>query len=226
MSAGTAGPSAPGAPRVRSALRPPKGLAAALTVLLGLCAATRLLAAAAGVYRYRALDSFAEVMGLGHSAALLSMAISLVMLAMVPTAVVFIVWFHRVRVNAGMCAPGRFRVGAGWAIGVWFVPVLGWTVLPCLTALKVWAISASRLPGEAAPASPAPVFAWAGAFGAAMLASGGAGLLAADATTGAAMRENALLSAGSDLLYAVAAVLALLFVRRLSAMQSAMQSAG
>ncbi|MBT2450592.1 hypothetical protein J7F03_26655 [Streptomyces sp. ISL-43] len=46
-----------------------------------------------------------------------------------------------------------------------------------MIALKVWAASASRLPGKDALASPAPVIAWAGAFGAAMLVSGGAGLV-------------------------------------------------
>lgn len=221
MSTATARPSPPGAPQARSPLRSLRGLATALTVLLGLCAATRLLAAAAGVYRYRALDSFAEVMGLGHSRTLLSMAMSLVLLATIPTAVVFIVWFHRVRVNAGVYAPGSFRGGAGWAIGVWFIPVLGWTVLPCLIAAKVWKASASRLPGRAAAASPAPVFAWAGGLGAAMLASGAASWFADGGTSQGALREAALLGAGSDLVYAAAAGLAVLFVRRLSALQSA-----
>ncbi|MFD9302829.1 DUF4328 domain-containing protein [Streptomyces sp. NPDC060048] len=209
-----------GAPPARSLLRSPKGLATALTVLLGLCAATRLLAVAAGLNRYRALDSFAEFMGLGRSMTWVTMATSLVMLAMLPTAVVFIIWFHRVRVNAGVYAQGKFRGGAGWAIGVWFIPALGWTVLPCMIAQKVWATTASRLPGKAALASPAPVFAWAGAFAAAMLVSLGAGRFAAGATTQSAVREAVLLAAASDLLYAVAAGLAVLFVRRLSAMQS------
>ncbi|WP_371618974.1 DUF4328 domain-containing protein [Streptomyces sp. NBC_00454] len=221
MSAGTARLSPLGAPPARSLLRSPKGLATALTVLLGLCAATRLLAVAAGVNRYRALDGFEEAVGLGHSGNLLMIATSLVLLAMIPTAVVFIVWFHRVRVNAGVYAQGTFRGGAGWAIGVWFIPVLGWTVLPCLIAVKVWAASASRLPGKAALTSFGPVYAWAGALGAAMLASGGAGVFARGAATRDAVREAALLAAASDLVYAVAAGLAILFVRRLSAMQSA-----
>ncbi|WP_327256296.1 DUF4328 domain-containing protein [Streptomyces sp. NBC_01244] len=210
-----------GAPPARSLLRSPKGLATALTVLLGLCGLTRLLAAAAGVNRYRTLDSFGPSTGLGHPGTLLTISMSLVMMAMLPTAVVFIVWFHRVRVNAGVYARGAFGGGAGWAIGVWFIPVVGWTVLPCLMAMKVWSTSASRLPGKAALTSPAPVFVWAGTFGAAMLASGGAGWFAGEATGDDAAGDAILLAAGSDLVYAVAAVSAVLFVRRLSALQSA-----
>lgn len=218
MSAGTARLSPLGAPPARSLLRSPKGLATALTVLLGLCAGTRLLAAAAGVYRYRTLDSFGLSTGLGHPGTVLAISMSLVMMAMLPTAVVFIVWFHRVRVNAGVYARGAIRGGAGWAIGVWFIPLVGWTVLPCLIAVQVWQASASRLPGKAALTSPAPVFAWAGAFGAAMLASGGANWFAGGA---AAQGAATLYGAASDLVYAVAAVFAILFVRRLSALQSA-----
>lgn len=221
MSVGSAGLSPPGAPPARSLLGSPKGLATALTVLLGLCALTRLLAVAAGVNRYFALDDFTEPVGLGHSGTLISMAMSLVLMAMIPTAVVFIVWFRRVRVNAGVYARGAFRGGAGWAVGVWFIPVVGWTVLPCLIAMKVWAASASRLPGKAALTSPAPVFAWAGTFAAAMLASGGASWSAGRALSDDAMRDAVLLGVASDLIYAVAAVAAVLFVRRLSALQSA-----
>ncbi|MET9851571.1 DUF4328 domain-containing protein [Streptomyces sp. NPDC006450] len=221
MSAGTAGLSPLGAPPARTLLRSPTALATALTVLFGLCVLTRLLAVAAGVNRYAAIDDFAEPVGPGSSGTLLSMAMSLVMTAMLPTAVVFIVWFHRVRVNAGVYARGAFRTGAGWAIGIWFVPVVGWTVLPCLIAAKVWATSAARLPGRAALTSPAPVFAWAGTFGAAMLASGGASWFAGRATSDDSLRDAVLLGVAADLLYAVAAVAAGLFVRRLSAMQSA-----
>lgn len=221
MSAGTARLSPLGTPPARTLLRSPKGLATALTVLLGLCALTRLIAVAAGVNRYLTLDSYGLSTGLGHPGTLLSISMSLVLMAMIPTAVVFVVWFHRVRVNAGVYARGAFRAGAGWAIGVWFVPVVGWTVLPCLIAAKVWATSAARLPGKAALTSPAPVFAWAGSFGAAMLASGGASWFAGRVTSNEAWRDAFLLGVASDLIYVVAAVAAVLFVRRLSAMQSA-----
>lgn len=45
------------------------------------------------------------------------------MLALLATATVFIVWFHRVRTNAGVFAPDLQSRGAGWAIGGWFIPI-------------------------------------------------------------------------------------------------------
>ncbi|MGW7437043.1 DUF4328 domain-containing protein [Streptomyces sp. NPDC054849] len=229
MSFGTSSLPPLGAPPVRRAFRSPKGLATALTVLLGLCATTRLLSLGAGVNRYLVMDTAVEggVADPDPSWRLYSMALSLALLAMAATAVVFVVWFHRVRVNAGAFAPGMFGRGmfgrsTGWAIGVWFIPLVGWTVLPYMIAVNVWAASASRLPGAAsAPVSAAPVTAWVGSFGAAMLVSLASNQVADSATTGAALRDAVLVGAASDLLYAVAAGLAVLFVRRLSAMQSA-----
>ncbi|WP_329376825.1 DUF4328 domain-containing protein [Streptomyces sp. NBC_01351] len=223
MSFGTAKLPPLGAPPVRSLLRSPKGLATALTVLLGLCAATRVGAVAAGYNRYLALDALgtSPLVDAGPGWALYSGSTGLILLAMLPTAVVFVIWFHRVRVNAGVSAPGMFRSGAGWAIGVWFIPVIGWTVLPFLLALKMWAASASRLPGSAgSPVSAAPVTAWAGALGVAMVVSVSANRLGATATTADGMGTSALVGMAADLMFAVAAGLAVVFVRRLSAMQS------
>ncbi|MEV7559661.1 DUF4328 domain-containing protein [Streptomyces sp. NPDC089795] len=213
MSFGTRSLPPLGPPPVRSLLQSPKGLATALTVLLGVCAATRLLMVAAGVNRYAALDGVTDP---DPSWALYSAVMGMAMLSMVPTAVVFIIWFHRVRVNAGVFAPELFRRGAGWAIGVWFIPLVGPTVLAYGIAARVWAAGAAKpaAGGPApAPASPAPVVAWCVAFGAAMVTSLAVGRVA-DA------RASVLVAMASDLLYAVAAVLAVVWVRGLSAMQS------
>ncbi len=43
--------------------------------------------------------------------------------AYVPCAVMFIVWFFRMRRSTGPLAPDRFRNGPGWAIGAWFIPI-------------------------------------------------------------------------------------------------------
>ncbi|MFG2227460.1 DUF4328 domain-containing protein [Streptomyces sp. NPDC048644] len=54
----------------------------------------------------------------------------------VATAVVFIVWFHRARVNAGVFAPNCHAMKHGWAIWGWVVPVVnlwspgGWPSSP------------------------------------------------------------------------------------------------
>ncbi|MFE7762711.1 DUF4328 domain-containing protein [Streptomyces sp. NPDC057438] len=53
------------------------------------------------------------------------------------TIVVFLVWFHRVRVNAEVFAPFGHRKKRGWAIGGWFVPVVNlW--FPRRIAVDCW----------------------------------------------------------------------------------------
>ncbi|MGW7328989.1 DUF4328 domain-containing protein [Streptomyces sp. NPDC054840] len=211
MSFGTRSLPPLGPPPVRSLLRSPKGLATGLTALLGVCAATRVLMVAAGAHRYGALDGTTDP---DPSWMLYSAAMGMALLPMVPTAVVFIIWFHRVRVNAGVFAPELFRRGAGWSIGIWFIPLVGPTVLAYGIATRVWTASVSTPARRAAaPASAAPVTAWCGTFGAAMLASLAAGRVAEP-------RTSVLVGMASDLLYVAAGVLAVVWVRRLSAMQS------
>ncbi|MFF4156347.1 DUF4328 domain-containing protein [Streptomyces sp. NPDC001678] len=57
-------------------------------------------------------DSFADAMTV------------LSFLGMVATAVVWVIWFRRVRLNAEVFAPGTHRFGSGWAVGSWFTPVV------------------------------------------------------------------------------------------------------
>ncbi|MET7621874.1 DUF4328 domain-containing protein [Streptomyces sp. NPDC005408] len=56
------------------------------------------------------------------------------------TAVVFIIWFHRVRANAEEFAPDLQRRRPGWAIGGWFVPI-GNFYIPRAIATDIWAAS-------------------------------------------------------------------------------------
>ncbi|MFJ9591211.1 DUF4328 domain-containing protein [Streptomyces virginiae] len=61
------------------------------------------------------------------------------LLTVVVCAVVFIMWFHRIRLRAGMLAPTAFRQGPGWAIGGWFVPLVClW--LPYRIANEAWTV--------------------------------------------------------------------------------------
>ncbi|KOU17731.1 hypothetical protein ADK52_31435 [Streptomyces sp. WM6372] len=198
-------------------LRSPRALALALTVLLGVCAATRLLLLAADADGYLALDGARDA---DPSGRLFAVATSLSLLAMLPTAVVFVVWFHRVRVNAGVFAPELFRRGPGWAIGIWFIPFVGCTFLAYGIATSVWAASARKSPRAAAPVSAAPVTAWSVSFGAAMLASLVSSRMGAAAEAQAGLRAAALVAMASDLLFVVAAGFAVVFVRKVSAMQA------
>ncbi|WP_327134358.1 DUF4328 domain-containing protein [Streptomyces sp. NBC_01343] len=217
MSFGTRSLPPLGAPPARSLLRSPRALASALTVLLGVCAATRLLLFAADAGWYQALDGARDA---DPSGRLFAVATSLSLLAMVPTAVVFVVWFHRVRVNAGVFAPELFRRGPGWAIGIWFIPFVGCTFLAYGIATGVWAASAPKSPRAAAPVSAAPVTAWSVSFGAAMLASLVSSRMGAAAEAPAGLRAAALVAMASDLLFVVAAGFAVVFVRKVSTMQA------
>ncbi|MER7584492.1 DUF4328 domain-containing protein [Kitasatospora sp. NPDC097691] len=61
---------------------------------------------------FEALDSAARTLN--------SVYISLAL----ATAVVFIVWFYRIRKNAELLLPNGHRLGRGWVIGAWFTPVV------------------------------------------------------------------------------------------------------
>ncbi|MFE0688549.1 protein kinase [Streptomyces xiamenensis] len=54
--------------------------------------------------------------------------------------VVWLVWFHRVRHNAEIFAPGQIRYGKGMAIGSWFIPI-GMFFLPRGIARDIWRAS-------------------------------------------------------------------------------------
>ncbi|MET7357378.1 DUF4328 domain-containing protein [Streptomyces sp. NPDC005562] len=63
--------------------------------------------------------------------------------ALLATCVVFLVWFHRVRVNAEVFEPFIHRKTRGWAVGGWFVPVANlW--FPRRIALDIWDASGPR----------------------------------------------------------------------------------
>ncbi|MGW7077130.1 DUF4328 domain-containing protein [Streptomyces sp. NPDC054866] len=63
--------------------------------------------------------------------------------ALVATCVVFLCWFHRVRVNAEVFEPYIHTKTRGWTVGSWFVPVVNlW--FPRRIALDIWDASGDR----------------------------------------------------------------------------------
>ncbi|MEV2255846.1 DUF4328 domain-containing protein [Streptomyces sp. NPDC050147] len=63
--------------------------------------------------------------------------------ALVATCAVFLCWFHRVRVNAEVFEPYIHSKTRGWAVGGWFVPVVNlW--FPRRIALDIWDASGER----------------------------------------------------------------------------------
>ncbi|MEU9015650.1 DUF4328 domain-containing protein [Streptomyces sp. NPDC048479] len=132
----------PGRPAERrpGVLRSPVGLSYAVVALL--C-----IVVAADVFSLFAAAGLRNLMGTAYSVTALEQALSVTDAAGVvqgvaqfATAVVFIIWFHRVRANADEFAPDLQRRGRGWAIGGWFVPI-GNFYLPRAIAADIWAAS-------------------------------------------------------------------------------------
>ncbi|MFJ8623648.1 DUF4328 domain-containing protein [Kitasatospora sp. NPDC093550] len=134
------------APGWAAALRPANGLAAAVHVLLGLNAVLAAVVVADDVWADVLLgglrDGTGDVgpedfdavrsMARGVNGIFLPLALA--------TAVVFIVWFHRIRENADLLLPKGHRHGRGWTIGAWFTPVALW--FPWQLMVDCWRASA------------------------------------------------------------------------------------
>jgi hypothetical protein len=57
--------------------------------------------------------------------------------AMILTAIVFLVFFHRAYSNLALLAPAERRYTPGWAVGSWFIPIL-WLFRPKQIANDIW----------------------------------------------------------------------------------------
>ncbi|WP_265564771.1 DUF4328 domain-containing protein [Streptomyces hygroscopicus] len=201
-------------------LRSAKSLAAAVSILLGVAAAVDIFAVRAGVGLYGHLGSALTGQAV-HDAHVLDAAGKAQIGAVLVTGVVFITWLYRVRVNAEYFAQDVCTMARGWAIGAWFVPV-GNLWLPYRVASEIWQASAQNAPdGSWRTISKALVTAWwTLAITSAVIGRAGS-ILTDSAITLAGLRHAVALTALGDLLNAVAAVLAIVFVRRLTRMQQA-----
>jgi hypothetical protein len=151
-------------------------------------------------------------------------AISLVViLVLVYTAVVFIVWLYRARKNLVTWGIQGLGWGPGWAIGGWFIPLAN-LVIPKLVVDTVW--SGSRLPHTehvARRSSNALIWSWWLCF------------LVGNFTTNMAARKQFTqddtvaeivgYNTPSTVLMLLAAVLAIVLVRRVTRMQEQRQVA-
>ncbi|MFC9270923.1 DUF4328 domain-containing protein [Streptomyces zhihengii] len=217
----------PPAPGTYQPLRSPVGLGLAAVILLGVVAVTDIVAALAAFNIRRVVTAmsdggflavgqedadFADMMMAGASGAQL--------LALLATVPVFIVWFHRVRANAGLFAPDRFTRGTGWAIGGWFIPI-AFLWIPRGVAAETWRASRTdpHAPDDHERATLLNV--WWGLFVAAWIAT-----RFADRRYERAESLHEIVSAADFVVLAclldiVAAVVAALFVHRLTRMQHA-----
>ncbi|MEV8230940.1 DUF4328 domain-containing protein [Streptomyces sp. NPDC079167] len=205
-------------------LRSPLGLSRAVAALLGAVIVSDVVALAAGAH----LRS--EFAGLGgtlpfdpgpaiRAENLYGMAGGLQALALLATAVVFIIWFHRVRVNAEVFDAGLQPMRPGWAIGAWFIP-FGNFWLPRRVAGGVWAASAQTNPdGSWRKVSHAPLDLWWTLWVVATLFSQVASRIYAGSELPSEVRDAVTMVMAADALDVAAAVLAILFVRKLTRMQ-------
>ncbi|WP_031009107.1 DUF4328 domain-containing protein [Streptomyces sp. NRRL F-5727] len=200
-------------------LRNPNGLATAVTVLLGVDVLLCLLNAGTEAWLLAdplaAAEAFAGIEAGGL--ALLTVAFALTGIA---TAVVFVIWFHRVRQNAGVFAPDSQTRSAGWAVGAWFIPLANlW--IPRQIAVEVWRAS-RRDPSAPDGARELTVLnSWWTCFVVGVVLDRLSGSLYDQAETLDALTTAAAWSLAGYAFIVAAGVLAVLFVRRLTSMQHA-----
>lgn len=213
-------------------LRSPQGLATATTVLLGVTGGINLLSVGANAFTLSVMNDVDTDPTRVSSATtdlsdiLTGLAGLLQLLAYLATAVVFLVWFHRVRVNGEIFAAPAFTLARGWAVGWWFIPVAH-LFMPFVTARQIWRASTQLNPdGSPVRVSAAPLTAWWVAWVGASIVGRFSSLLYTGAESPGEMAAAAGVGIGSDLLMVAAAVLAVLFVRRLTALQNTMAAQG
>jgi hypothetical protein len=226
------GPSAPPAPtgpvvqpHGHAWLRSPVGLGKAVAVLLGVVIAADLFAVYAGISMYTVMGSLADD-GLGyggynaligradHADSLYAAAGVAQTATLLATAIFYLVWFLRVRVNAEVFNPFGHTMKRGWAGWGWFVPIVSlW--FPRRIMLDIW--DASSPAGTRA--SHALVNAWWTAWLIALFTSRNDFSTFDHADTTDEIRSGVVQVLVSDVIDIAAAVLAILVVLRLTRMQ-------
>lgn len=125
-------------------LRSPIGLGWAAVAGLGAVIGTDLFAIWAGVVMYDVTgdlvgDGFGAVLGERADRAdlLYTIAGTAQTVALLTTAVLYLCWFHRVRVNAQVFDPSGHSMKGGWAVWGWFVPIVNFW-FPRRITLEIW----------------------------------------------------------------------------------------
>ncbi|NEB18730.1 DUF4328 domain-containing protein [Streptomyces coelicoflavus] len=207
-------------------LRSPVGLARAVTVLLAVVIAADLLIVAASLNMRGLMGEVASggIVDVGENEANradYAMAGSAVLygVAVLATAVVFIIWFHRVRHNAEVFAPDTQSRTPGWAIACWLIPIANLWIPRGIAADILRA--AQPEPHSRVLRHRGLLNAWWGAWVWTMAFDRYASNTYDKAQDPDAIRDATELVIASAAFDVLAAVLAILFVRRLTAAQHA-----
>ncbi|MGW0118110.1 DUF4328 domain-containing protein [Streptomyces sp. NPDC003327] len=201
-------------------LRNPNGLSFAVVSLLGVTVLVDLFSVFATFELQTAVTDFPEddVSALDLALALVTVTGSLQLLALIATATLFLIWFHRVRLNAEVWAGDLQGRKPGWAIGGWFVPIANlW--IPRSVAADIWRGSRAEPSAADRPGELLLLNAWWITFVIDTLVARTAGRVYERAETSEEYVSAANWFFLSDALNITAAVLAILFVRRLTSMQ-------
>lgn len=208
-----------------AALASPVALSKAVNVLLGAVILTDLAALATGGALHSVMGEVAAGQDVSDAefdrADLLYQASAIFQaLAVVATGVVFLVWFHRVRLNAEVFDPQGQRLKRGWTVWGWFVP-FAMLVIPRRIAGDIWDASTPIGPdGTHEPVSYKTLNVWWAAWIISGIASWQATLGMFYAEDTEAVEQAVGLELIADVLDIVAAVLAVLFVRKLTRRQN------
>jgi len=222
---GTVSPWVP-ADRPRPRWREQRSLALAITVLFGAVGVAALARAATLGNRLVVLDhptGFDFVSRASDADALVTVADVVLGLAILGLAPCFIVWLWRAAKNQQALGRAPERLGSGWAVGGWFIPLANF-VIPVLVVQDLWRGSDVEIAADDPRWRIADrswlVGWWWGLFLVPVVA--GAGADAADLGTRVSeLRGQNLLALVSMLALSAATVLGALVVHRLGARQEA-----
>ncbi|MEE1941156.1 DUF4328 domain-containing protein [Streptomyces sp. TRM 70361] len=206
---------------------PPTGLSKAVTVLLGAVIAADVFSLHGGLAVHGLVGDLiagrpVTEAEFGQADRLYGLTGVAQVATMLAAGVVFLVWFHRVRVNAEVFVPDGHRKSRGWVVWGWFVPVVNlW--FPRRITLDVWNASSPVPLSDPDPERPSRplVNAWWTLWLLSMSVGNGAGRMYDRAEYAEAIQSALVMLILSDILSIAAAVLAILVVRALTRMQQA-----
>lgn len=131
-----------GPPMQWTPVQPLRGLATAVSILLGVVAAIDLLGAIAFFRRASLFGDLRDGRMFAFSEAddaddLVEASLGLLGFGALATAIVFVIWFYRARSNTEAWYAPQATMSKGWAIGGWFIPLANY-VIPMIVANDTW----------------------------------------------------------------------------------------